>query len=131
MTWDGDLAVDAAVWAAELARTDNFAHDPSLSGQGENLAASTNSRPASWSAIAWYNEIEDYSFCDPVYTSNPAVGHLTQMLWTTSVKLGCAIDQGDDGYYVVCRYGPRGNINVHSEGVLEDKVRMPLPPSSS
>jgi hypothetical protein len=41
-------------------------------------------------------------------------GHYTQMVWQSTREVGCGTKQGaprPDGWYVVCRYCPPGNID--------------------
>lgn len=37
------------------------------------------------------------------------VGHYTQMIWRGTRKLGCALADGQNYEYLVCRYFPAGN----------------------
>jgi pathogenesis-related protein 1 len=65
---------------------------------------------------SWYAEIVDYEFATGKSKNGKAVGHFTQMVWDDSTALGCGWAGkfnpviGEDGYYVVCRYGPSGNV---------------------
>lgn len=38
-----------------------------------------------------------------------AVGHYTQMVWSTTTQVGLAIARGGNRDYLVCRYAPIGN----------------------
>lgn len=72
----------------------------------------------------WYNnEYELY----PSYGGEPSMddfeawGHLSQMVWEGTEKIGCAIAicdggelaQGMEGYFAVCNYAPAGELLSH------------------
>lgn len=38
------------------------------------------------------------------------VGHYTTMVWRTTSRVGCAVHQGRDWDYLVCRYADAGNV---------------------
>lgn len=38
------------------------------------------------------------------------VGHYTQMIWPTSIRVGCAVRSSIRYDYLVCRYSPPGNV---------------------
>ena len=64
---------------------------------------------------AWYNEIKDYNFANPGFSS--ATGHFTQVVWksTTKIGFGVAFGQMKSGAYtfncayVVANYKEPGN----------------------
>ena len=64
--------------------------------QGENLAFSwgrgTDFDYAQLAADSWYNEVVkgEYNFATGKSDNNGVVGHFTQMVWDTSIQLGCA-----------------------------------------
>ena len=68
---------------------------------------------------AWYNEVVNpgYEFKQPTY--QPGAGHFSQVVWKSSVTVGCgaANCEGHSGVlpaYVVCRYGPEGNMDTRT-----------------
>eukprot|EP00429_Kryptoperidinium_foliaceum_P075400 CAMPEP_0176222522 /NCGR_PEP_ID=MMETSP0121_2-20121125/20277_1 /TAXON_ID=160619 /ORGANISM="Kryptoperidinium foliaceum, Strain CCMP 1326" /LENGTH=232 /DNA_ID=CAMNT_0017561737 /DNA_START=69 /DNA_END=767 /DNA_ORIENTATION=+ len=132
-TWDDAIAASAQQWADNGA----FEHSPSSSRKvggeqlGENLAWGYPTRTGTASTIAWYDEIK---FTDPYGTADSftdttqpgeAIGHYTQVVWSTSVKLGCgkgkATVGGNAGDLWVCQYGPAGNYG----GQFAEKVKAP------
>jgi hypothetical protein len=80
---------------------------------GENLAAGYPS--ATDAVVAWYDEIKDYDFGNPGFSEE--CGHVTQLLWKESSKLGCAYvscnTKNTPGNYLVCEYDAPGNVIGH------------------
>ena len=57
----------------------------------------------------WYEEIKDYSFRNPGFSSG--TGHFTQVIWIDSVEMGVAKATNAKGtQFVVARYNPPGNV---------------------
>lgn len=118
LVWNAELAKDAAVYAASLARTGNFAHDPQTGRsprQGENLWMGTRDAYSYGEMIgAWVDE--DRYFKRGLFPDSSTTGtwgdvaHYTQIIWPTSLRVGCAVASNDRSDYLVCRYGPAGNI---------------------
>lgn len=59
---------------------------------------------------AWYDEISLYDYNDPGFSTE--TGHFTQLIWNSSVELGCAIVNCNNAWnqYTICEYYPMGNI---------------------
>ena len=51
------------------------------------------------------------------------VGHYTQMIWRGTRKLGCALAEGQNYDYLVCRYFPAGNSFGKGPLDLEENPR--------
>ena len=112
LTWSAQAAAAAQQWANRCTRSGGgFAHDGNRGSFGENLAWGT-SMTAQRAAELWYQEIRSYNFAAPAYTSNPPVGHFTQMVWAGTTQVGCAMAQCGGQNLWVCRYAPPGNFNV-------------------
>lgn len=126
MLWDDELAEKAAQWAAQNGQ----GHNPDKtipSGRfttGENLywysAMNSNQELNVDNALeSWfdehkmfkYNQIESSDFDG---SKSYQIGHYTQMVWSETVLVGCAVSktkEGDwDNFLVVCNYGPAGNF---------------------
>ena len=80
--------ISAQEWADHLAATNcqGDCHTPSadlnMNGVcvGENLYSSTGDESSAIDATrAWYCEVDDYKENPNVWTSNPAIGHFTQV----------------------------------------------------
>ncbi|CAH0407271.1 unnamed protein product [Chilo suppressalis] len=125
MVWDDELAAKAAKWATVNRRQ----HNPDrtigsgrFSITGENLywysTTDHTYKLSPESALkAWFDEYRDYYY-GPIKNSDfggsKQIGHYTQMAWSESTHLGCAVSQFSEGgwnkYFVVCNYGPAGNM---------------------
>ncbi|KAM9782539.1 cysteine-rich venom protein DIS3 [Neosynchiropus ocellatus] len=106
MEYDDEIARIAQDWVDNC----TLAHGPPparmLNGYelGENLFYSTY--PASWSEVidAWHNEEDHYQY--PIgSTSGEAIGHYTQVVWSTSYKVGCGVSLCEGHIFLYgCQY---------------------------
>lgn len=118
LVWDSALALDAARYARQMAATSRFQHSSKSSRSvpsGENL----------WMGP---RRLYDYevmigSFLDekPMFRRGGKlpdisstgrwqdVGHYSQIIWRSTRKVGCALAEGANYDYLVCRYFPAGN----------------------
>jgi hypothetical protein len=118
LVWDDGLARDAKAYAARLARTGRFEHDPQVGRQprqGENLWTGTRTAYSYADMIGLLiDERRDFRpgrFPMVSRTGNWSnVGHYTQIVWPTSQRVGCATASNRANDYLVCRYLPAGNI---------------------
>jgi len=127
LKWSSKLAAYAQVWASYLAKTNNckMKHRPRYGKykqvHGENLY---------WaSAIRWSNgkrevakktsgdvvrslasEVKDYNYKKNSCKAGEMCGHYTQIVWSTTERVGCAMAICSDKSQVwVCNYDPPGN----------------------
>ncbi|CAL9737631.1 protein Pry1p [Monosporozyma servazzii] len=116
LSWSDELASYAQNYADNFDCSGNLQH--SGGPYGENLALGYD---ASGAVDAWYDEISDYDFANPGFSSN--AGHFSQLVWKGTSKLGCGIKTCDNawGHYVICSYQDAGNVG----GQYADNV-MPL-----
>ena len=115
--WDHQLAAAAATYAAELAKSERFAHSPQdgRGGQGENLWMGTRGAFSFDRMVSdWGSEKKMFragQFPDVSTTGRwQDVGHFTQIIWPASVRVGCAVRSSAQYDYLVCRYGEGGNV---------------------
>eukprot|EP00927_Polykrikos_kofoidii_P056937 TRINITY_DN51037_c0_g1_i1.p1 TRINITY_DN51037_c0_g1~~TRINITY_DN51037_c0_g1_i1.p1 ORF type:complete len:364 (-),score=44.28 TRINITY_DN51037_c0_g1_i1:443-1534(-) len=137
-TWDDDIAANAQSWAnnGKFEHSTNDARTINGEACGENLAWGYPQRSGVDSTDAWYNEIQ---FTSPLGLATSmsdakegeAIGHYTQVVWKSSVKLGCgkgkATVNGKEGDLWVCQYGPAGNY----VGQFSTEVTAPTKDKSS
>lgn len=113
MSWSATAATQARDWASRC----NFQHrNPNT--LGENLFASTNERTGAAVVNDWASEVADYTYASNSCRLGKACGHYTQIVWRSSVGLGCAQQRcttgspfgGGTWFLVVCNYDPAGNF---------------------
>ncbi|CAK7241775.1 MAG: hypothetical protein STHCBS139747_003246 [Sporothrix thermara] len=143
VSWNADLAADAAV----LAATCVFAHNTSIGGggYGQNIAYSgssanlANANPATYVNIAttnqWYNSelsfypTSNYGSATTDTSAFGSWGHFSQLVWVASTQIGCASQYCAAGtistlnsWYTVCNYKAQGNVG----GQYVNNVLAPL-----
>ena len=128
--WDAQLAASADAYAAELARTGRFAHSvaESRQGHGENLWMGTSGAFSVDRMVAdWGSEKRMFRAGQFPSVSTTGrwedVGHYTQIIWRTSVRVGCAVRSPAKFDYLVCHYGQNGNVFGQRVGMLEPPSR--------
>jgi pathogenesis-related protein 1 len=119
MSWNAALAATAQAWADGC--TDDEApvglidHNAGRSDGhpyyvGENVYGSSGGASGPGAVELWASEESDYDY--DANTCSGVCGHYTQVVWATSVDLGCGISTCPDltyGTSIVCNYGPGGN----------------------
>ena len=115
LVWSADLAKDALAWAQHLASINKGEHDMSIRGrEGENLWWGTANYFSFTDIVgAWGNEQRSFKY--DVYPNcttkrSEVVGHYTQIVWKNTQSVGCALAGNGQTDFLVCRYGPAGNI---------------------
>ena len=119
LRWDPALAAAAASYGPTLARLGGLRHSARADrlGQRENLwmgtrgAYSPEQMVGNWIAEKAYYR-SGMPFPDVSRTGNWAdVAHYTQVVWSGTTHVGCAIYPSDNWDYLICRYSPPGNID--------------------
>jgi hypothetical protein len=116
LVWSEALAADASKWAAHLAVMTDLEHDASLDDEGENLWRGTKGyyKPEDMVEL-WIDErmafknnpIPDASVTGDLHD----VGHYTQLVWRSTMLVGCVVADAAGGDEVmVCRYMEGGNV---------------------
>jgi pathogenesis-related protein 1 len=105
--WSEQVAASAQGWADHLRDTAQcgLRHDTG-SRYGENLAAGTHLTPTA-AVDMWASEKSAYTY-DPRYEF--VAGHYTQIVWRSSVEIGCGAASCNNQTVIVCRYDPPGNV---------------------
>lgn len=118
LAWDSALAQDAAQYARQMAVTNRFQHSPRASRavpSGENLWMGPRRLYGYETMIgAFLNEKRLFRRGGKLPDISMSgrwedVGHYTQMIWRGTQKVGCALAEGQNYDYLVCRYFPAGN----------------------
>lgn len=123
LVWDNALGSAAAAYAQQMAMTGRFQHSDRMrrKGTGENLwmgsrgAFNFETMVGGWaSERRWFRP---GLFPNVSRTGNWAdVGHYTQMIWPTTMRVGCALASTPRIDYLVCRYAGAGNIDGRPVG---------------
>ncbi|MDP1824722.1 MAG: CAP domain-containing protein [Archangium sp.] len=112
MRWSPSAQALAEEWASRC----NFMHrDPNT--LGENLSAATREFTPAEVVGLWAGERVDYTYATDTCRLGKACGHYTQIVWRSSVGLGCAQQRCTTGnplgsgawFFFVCNYDPPGN----------------------
>ncbi|WOH04839.1 hypothetical protein DCAR_0624251 [Daucus carota subsp. sativus] len=112
MTWDVTVAAYALNYTNLRARDCNLIH--SNGRYGENLAKGTGSFTGTDAVELWINEKIYYNNASNTCARDQVCGHYTQVVWRSSIRLGCARVLCSNGlwWFVTCSYDPPGNIIV-------------------
>ena len=118
--WDERLAASAQAWADQcvdmMTPFGLIDHNPNRSmgfpwAVGENIYATSGTATAQDAVTTWASEQVNYDYATNTCTAGQC-GHYTQVVWATSVLLGCGISYCPGLTYsssIVCDYGPAGN----------------------
>lgn len=123
LRWDPALAASAAAYGPVLARLGRLQHSPRAGrpGQSENLwmgtrgAFSPEQMVGNWLAERRFFRGGTFPFVS--MTGNwMDVAHYTQIIWSGTTAVGCAVHSTYRYDYLICRYSPRGNIDGRRVG---------------
>jgi pathogenesis-related protein 1 len=107
LRWSDRLAARAQDWASLLLSEQRFYHRPHTV-VGENLLEITGGRASPAEVVGdWASEARDYSY--RANTCRGVCGHYTQLVWTDTREVGCAVARDAGREVWVCNYEPPGN----------------------
>ena len=105
--WSDRLAARAQEWAIHLLQEGQFYHRPHPAF-GENLFEISGGRATPEQVVGgWASEARDYSYRSN--TCRGVCGHYTQIIWSTTREVGCAVARDPGREVWVCNYDPPGN----------------------
>lgn len=108
LVWDDDLADKAQEWADVIAKKDVLMH--SSFEYGENIYVATYTPSPEEVVDLWADEQKFYNGEKITNSNFSLVGHYTQIIWSSTTKVGCAEAISKKGnHYWVCEYDPAGN----------------------
>ncbi|KAK9690524.1 hypothetical protein RND81_09G134800 [Saponaria officinalis] len=107
--WDDQVAAYAEQYANE--RINDCLLQHSSGPYGENLAmGSDDSLTGTYAVQMWVDEQQYYDYSTNTCADGQQCGHYTQVVWSNSVRVGCArVQCYNGGYFVTCNYDPPGN----------------------
>lgn len=107
LTWSESLAAVAQDWASHLLSEGQFYHRPRPK-YGENLLEISGARALGSEVVAiWAGEASNYSYSSN--TCHGVCGHYTQLIWSSTREVGCAVAHNAVREVWVCNYNPPGN----------------------
>jgi pathogenesis-related protein 1 len=107
LRWSDRLAAHAQEWADQLLREQQFHHRPKPI-YGENLFAINGPRALASEVVStWAAEARDYNYRSN--TCHGMCGHYTQLIWSDTREVGCAVARDAITEVWVCNYDPPGN----------------------
>lgn len=110
LAWDAKVARYAR-WYAKQRRSD-CALQHSNGPYGENIFWGSGSLWTPYQAVAaWLSERKWYNYQSNSCAGGQMCGHYTQIVWSTTTKVGCARVNclGGKGVFITCNYDPPGN----------------------
>jgi hypothetical protein len=118
LRWDPALAAAAASYGPSLAAMGRLEHSPRASrpGQRENLWMGTRGAFSPEQMVGTWAQEKAY-FRPGVFPNVSSTGnwvdvsHYTQMIWRSTISVGCAVHQTRTTDYLICRYSPPGNVD--------------------
>jgi len=131
LAWDGSMYTFSQNWSSYLMSNNLFKHSGNQN-YGENLAYFQGYGTDVMSLLkksvdSWYNEISQYNFSSPGFTS--ATGHFTCLVWrsSTNFAIGIAINPTTQAATVTMNTCPAGNVQGEFETNVLSTVVVPLP----
>ncbi|KAL6937954.1 hypothetical protein ACO0RG_004480 [Hanseniaspora osmophila] len=117
LSWSSDLASTAQSYADSYDCSGTLVH--SHGDYGQNLALGYSLYDGTTAVDGWYDEISQYDFSNPGFSSS--TGHFTQVVWKGTTQVGCGYKNCNNewGTYLVCNYQSAGNVlGQFSENVM-------------
>jgi pathogenesis-related protein 1 len=107
LAWSADLARRAQEWANKLLEGNQLSHQKKVS-YGQNLYETRGGRASAAKVVeTWAAEASEYD-----YEKNRCrgqCGHYTQVVWSGTREIGCAVARNASREVWVCDYNPPGN----------------------
>ncbi len=115
LKWSDELASYAQVWANHLAESGcDMQHRP-RTGEfsqkyGENIYWCSGMKASSQVVVdSWASELADFNAKRLECNEGKVCGHYTQIVWSSTQEVGCAMARCENQEIWVCNYNPPGN----------------------
>lgn len=110
LQWSADLAATAQRWADRLRGEGCAMRHSTTRDLGENLAWSGGAALTPAAVVAlWVAERRDFDAARNTCAPGRVCGHYTQVVWSTTTHVGCAMASCGRNEIWVCNYTPAGN----------------------
>jgi uncharacterized protein YkwD len=107
LVWSDHLAAISQEWADTLLSRKQFVHSRNAA-YGENLFEIRGGAASPAKVVeAWAAESRQYDYA--TNQCRGVCGHYTQIVWSSTKAVGCAVARGDGREVWVCEYDPPGN----------------------
>jgi len=108
LVWSAQLADVAQDWAKHLISTGALSHRPN-NRYGENIYAIAGGTASPAQVVNdWAGEARGYDIRSN--TCSGVCGHYTQIVWSKTRAVGCAVARSQQREVWVCNYDPPGNV---------------------
>lgn len=108
LRWSDNLAAQAHEWATRLIQEDQFYHRPHPTF-GENLYRMAGTVRASPLEVVTDWALEAHHYSHETNACRAMCGHYTQIVWSDTREVGCAVARDAHHEVWVCNYNPPGN----------------------
>ncbi|XP_024980004.1 pathogenesis-related protein PR-1 type-like [Cynara cardunculus var. scolymus] len=109
MKWDATVAQFAQNYANRR-KVDCALRHSNTNKYGENIAWGTGELSGVDAVRMWVDEKANYDYKSNTCAIFKMCGHYTQVVWKTSVRLGCArVRCLNQAWFITCNYEPPGN----------------------
>lgn len=109
LSWDENLAARAQEWADQCTWDHDMMTDCSGDSVGQNGYQGPSSDPADVMA-SWISESANWDFSTQSCKEGEECGHWTQVVWSSTMLVGCGYATCSENKYVFCDYSPPGNM---------------------
>ncbi|MCL7025266.1 hypothetical protein MKW94_005660 [Papaver nudicaule] len=111
LTWNSTLARYAKRFALQRVGDCEMVHSNGPFGENVFWGSNYESYSASTAVQSWAGETSNYNSQINSCAVGQMCGHYTQIVWTTTTRLGCArVKCNSGGVYAICVYDPPGNF---------------------
>ena len=108
LVWSDQLAEVAQDWANHLIATGGLSHRPN-NRYGENIYTISGGTATPFEVVdLWAKEARGYDIRSN--TCSGVCGHYTQIVWSKTRAVGCAVADAPRREIWVCNYDPPGNV---------------------
>ncbi|KAI3903902.1 hypothetical protein MKW92_047345 [Papaver armeniacum] len=111
LTWNSTLVRYARRFASQRAGDCDMVHSNGPFGENIFWGGKYEDYSAAYAVKSWAAETSAYDASQNSCQMNAMCGHYTQIIWTTTKRMGCArVKCNNGGVFAICVYDPPGNF---------------------